>query len=304
VAWRPIAGSSLIVRGGYGMYRNNGIYQPIALLMSQQPPLSTAFSVSNRPDRPLSLANGFNASSSSGGNTFAVDPNLRVGVSQNWQVLVQRDVFGFLTFSASYLGTKGTRLLQEVLPNTYPSGAANPCPACPSGFVYLTSGGRSTRHAGQWQLRWRLHRGLAASVQYTVSKATDNAGAFTNVSLGGSAIAQDWLDLDAEQARSNFDQRHQVVSQIQYTTGIGAGGGGLLDGMRGRLFGGWTVTGQLTTGSGLPFTPVYLAPVAGTGVTGSLRPSLTGVSTRPVAGRYLNPEAYAAPAAGEWGNAP
>ena len=112
-------------------------------------------------------------------NTFAVDPNLRIGESQSWQLMVQRDLWGFLTFTASYLGTRGDHLLQEFLPNTFPAGAVNPCPSCPAGFVYLTSGGRSWRNAGQWQLRWRLHRGLAASVQYTLAKATDNAGAFT-----------------------------------------------------------------------------------------------------------------------------
>jgi hypothetical protein len=48
---------------------------------------------------------------------------------------------------------------------------------------------------------------------------------------------------------------------------------------------------------------VYLAPVAGTGVTGSLRPSLTGASLAAPAGYYLNPAAYAVPAPGQWGNA-
>jgi len=303
MAWRPIPGSSLIVRSGYGIYRNTGFYQPIALLMAQQPPLSTAFTVSNSREYALTLANGFAVPASSAGNTFAVDPDLRVSTSQNWQVLAQRDVWGFLTLTASYLGTRGGHLLQEFLPNTYPAGAVNPCPTCPSGVVYLTSGGHSARNAGQWQLRWRLHRGLAASVQYTLAKGTDNATAFANVNLAGNAIAQDWLDLDAEEARSNFDQRHQVVSQFQYTTGVGQGGGGLMSGTMERVLSGWTVAGQLTAGTGFPLTPVYLAPVAGTGVTGSLRPNLTGAPVAPPAGSYLNPSAYAAPLSGQWGNA-
>ena len=65
--------------------------------------------------------------------------------------------------------------MQEFLPNTYPAGASNPCPACPAGFVYLTSNGNSTRHAGQSQLRRRLRNGFTASVQYTLSKAIDDA---------------------------------------------------------------------------------------------------------------------------------
>jgi hypothetical protein len=36
---------------------------------------------------------------------------------------------GWMTMTATYLGTKGRHLMQEFLPNTYPMGAANPCPA-------------------------------------------------------------------------------------------------------------------------------------------------------------------------------
>ena len=59
VAWRPVPGSSLVVRGGYGVYRNTNVYQSIAMLLAQQPPLSKAFSVENSADHPLTLANGF-----------------------------------------------------------------------------------------------------------------------------------------------------------------------------------------------------------------------------------------------------
>ena len=109
---------------------------------------------------PLTLANGFIASPSITGNTFAIDPNFRVGYAQNWQASVQRDLPGSLQMTATYLGIKGTRGPQEFLPNTYPIGAANPCPACPTGFAYLTSNGNSTREAAQIQLRRRLHNGF------------------------------------------------------------------------------------------------------------------------------------------------
>ena len=301
VAWRPVPGSSLVVRLGYGIYRNQNVYQPIVTLLAQQPPFSKAFQLSNTPQTPLSLANGFNVPGVAGENTFAVDPNLRVGEAQNWQALVQRDLPGSMTITATYLGTKGTDLLQEFVPNTYPSGAINPCVSCPTGFVFLESNGTSSRHAGQVQLRRRLRNGLLASVQYTLSKATDNATAFAGVSLAGSAIAQDWRNLDAEMAPSNFDQRHQVTATAQYTSGMGAAGGALLDGWRGKALKGWTVTGQLTAGSGLPFTPIYNAAV--TGVTGSLRPTLTGASLSAPSGLYLNPAAYMAPPSGQWGDA-
>jgi carboxypeptidase family protein len=310
VAWRPVPGSSLVIRGGYGVYRNTNVYQALALLLAQQPPFSKTFSVDNSSAAPLTLASGFVAMQGTTSNTFAIDPDFRVGFAHNWQVSAQRDLPASLTIIGSYLGTSGRRLMQEFLPNTYPAGARNPCPSCPSGFVYLTSNGSSIRHAAQVQLRRRLRNGLTASTQYTLSKATDNAAAFLRAADGqqtaaaGAYIAQDWLNLEGDRGPSNFDQRHQLTVQLQYTTGMGITGGALVDGLKGSLFKGWTVTSQLTTGSGLPLTPVYLSSVPGTGVTGTIRADLTGVPTDAIPdGYYVNPAAYATPAPGRWGSA-
>ena len=240
-------------------------------------------------------------------DTYAVDPNFRVGYAQNWQLSLQRDLPGSLQLTATYLGIKGTRGVQEFLPNTYPLGAANPCPSCPAGFAYLASNGNSTRQAGQVQLRRRLHNGLTATVQYTFSKSIDDDSALGGqgavlptqtfgVPLGRSqgtaerkspdadelasasspTIAQNWLDLSAERGLSTFDQRHLLNVQVQYTTGMGLGGETLLSGWKGTLFKEWTFLTQITVGSGLPETPIYLAAVPGTGVTGSIRPDDTG----------------------------
>jgi hypothetical protein len=287
-------------------------------------------SVQNSAACPQTLASGFNSCSATTANTFAVDPNFRVGYAQTWQLAVQSDLPGALQMTATYLGIKGTRGVQEYLPNTYPIGATNLCPACPVGFVYRTSNGNSTREAGSLQLRRRLRSGFTATLQYTYSKSIDDdsilggqgpvattsasgtgPGATTGPTTGAAspspqtpAIAQNWLDLSAERGLSTFDQRHLMNATIQYTSGVGLGGGALLGGWRGKLLRRWTVTGQITAASGLPETPVYLAAVAGTGVTGPLRPSLTGAPLYSApAGLHLNPAAYKAPVPGEWGDA-
>jgi hypothetical protein len=78
----------------------------------------------------------------------------------------------------------------------------------------------------------------------------------------------------------------------------------LVNGWKGALFKEWTIASQITAASGMPLTPVDFAAVAGTGVTGSIRPDYTGAPLyNPPAGLYLNPAAYAAPQAGQWGNA-
>jgi hypothetical protein len=302
-SWRPLLGSSLVFRGSYGLYRNLGVYQPLALLLAQQPPFTKTVSVQNTALTPLTLANPF-SSFFSNTNTFAVDPNFRSGYAHAWQASMQSDLPASLTAIVQYDGSKGSHLMQASLPNTYPAGAVNPCGSCPAGFVYVTSNGTSLRNAVQFTLRRRLHSGLMASVQYTLSKSTDDAATFNTgtITPGSLAIAQDWLNLGAERAPSSFDQRHLVSAQGQYTTGQGIAGGTLVDGFWGTLFKDWTVTSQLSRGSGLPFTPISFAAVTGTGIVG-VRPALTGVTTTPAAGAYANPAAYTAPSPGTWGDA-
>ena len=137
-------------------------------------------------------------------------------------------------------------------------------------------------------------------MQSTWAKGIDNAA------LGGSGflIAQNWLDLRAERGRSSFDQRHVVGVQTQYTTGATSGAGFLTNGRTGAFFREWTFATQLNFGTGLPLTPTFFSPVAGTGVTGSIRANYTGADPYAAPpGLYLNPAAYTAPAPGQWGNA-
>jgi hypothetical protein len=303
ISWRPHSASSMVIRGGYGVYYNTSVYQAIATQMAQQAPLAKSVSVQNTATRPLTLADAFNASAATTPDTFAVDPHFLTGYTHTWQVSVQRDLPGALVLTGTYLGIKGTRGVQTFLPNTYPAGAANPCPACPTGYAYLASNGNSTQESGQVQLRRRLHNGLTATVQYTFAKAIDDA-ALGGRGQGAAVIAQDWLNLRGERGLSNFDQRHLLSVQTQYTTGMGVRGGTLVNGWRGTLFKEWTVATQISKGSGLPLNPVYPGPVNGTGVTGSIRPDYTGAPLyRAPSGLFLNPAAFAAPAPGHWGDA-
>jgi hypothetical protein len=174
ISWRPVAASTIVVRAGYGIYHDTSVYETSTLALAQQAPLSKSLSVENSAACPLTLANGFKPCSSITQNTFAVDPGFRIGYAQTWELAVQRDMPGAIQLNATYLGVKGTHGPQQFLPNTYPVGALNPCADCPSGFIYQTSGGNSTRHAAQIQLRRRLRSGFAASLLYTYSMSIDD----------------------------------------------------------------------------------------------------------------------------------
>jgi hypothetical protein len=317
----------VVVRAGYGIYHDTSVYLAPALQLAQQAPLSTSLNIQNSAACPLTLAAGFVECSSGNQDNNAVDPNFRVGYAQTWNLAVQRDLPFALQMTATYLGVKGTHGVQEFLPNTYPIGAVTPCPACPLDFEYRTSGGNSTRQSGQFQLRRRLKNGFTASALYTWSKSIDNDAALGGQGHVGAAsqgqaasdaaqtaspslaIAQNWLNLRAERSLSAFDQRQLLNLQVQYTTGQGAGGGTLMTGWRGRLFKEWTVLTQMSFGTGMPETPIYLAATPGTGFTGTIRPSLTGASIYAANNGatsnepHLNSAAYSSPAPGQWGTA-
>lgn len=309
VSWRPISGSSILVKAGYAINADTSVYQSMALLMAQQEPLSKSLIESNSAACPLTLANGFTPCTLS--PAFGVDPNFRVGYLQTWQASVQRDLPWSLQMTATYLGNKGTRGAQEFLPNTFAPGAANPCPTCPVGFEFLTSNGNSNRESGNLQVRRRLRAGLTATLTYTYAKSIDDDSTVGGMGAAGgtsncSVCAQDWTHLNGQRGLSTFDQRHLVNFTWQYTTGMGLGGKTLMSGWKGKLYKEWTLVNAVTWGTGFPLSPLISELVPGTGFTGTLRPDIisgTSVYTTNSPTQFLNINAFALPPSGQFGNA-
>ncbi len=288
---------------------------------SRANPFANSLQVNNS-DCPQTLRAGPTSCGISTRNTFAVDPNFRIGYAQAWNLSAQRNIPGALVATISYFGVKGTRGLQDLLPNTYPLGATASNPTAPVGFLYRSSNGDSIRHAGTLQIRRRLQSGLTVTGEYTYSRPVDNDSILggegpvaksllgntgstgSNNSSRTATIAQNWLNLRAERSLSTFDQRNLLTAIMQYTTGVGVHGGTLLSDWRSRFYKDWTVAMQASVGSGLPETPIYLAAVPGTGYTGSTRPDRTATDPyAATAGAFFNAAAFTAPASGAWGDA-
>ncbi len=143
--------------------------------MAQQPPFAQALSASTSTAVPLTIERGFLlASGSSMASTYAVDPNYRIGYAQTWTVTLQHDLPLSMFATVGYLGTKGTRLDQQFLPNSVAPGATEL--ALPHNYIYETSNGNSIYHAAQFQLNRRFHSGVGARASYQFSKSIDDAG--------------------------------------------------------------------------------------------------------------------------------
>jgi trimeric autotransporter adhesin len=303
LAWRPRNGKSMVVRAGYGLYYNTSVYNGIAANMAQQAPFAQTVNVSTSAANVLTLQNGFLASSTSGlTNTYAIDPNYRVGYAQTWNVTLQSDLKFGLFGTIGYLGTKGTRLDQQFIPNSVAPGAAESI--YPHGFIYETSNGNSTYHAAQFQLNRRMRSGLMANASYQFSKSIDNAGTGGR-GQGGTPVAQNWQDLSAERGLSSFDARHNLNIAFMYSTGMGMSGGSLLNGWKGKLFKDWNLMSNINVHSGNPLTATVggnLSQVGGTAVNSTVRADATGLPVE-ASGLLFNTAAFTSAAAGLWGTA-
>ncbi len=141
--------------------------------------------------------------------TFALDPNFRIGYIHYWQALVQQNLRGSFVATFTYSGNKGTHQVQEFLPWTFPAG--DPLSRVPArGYVYETSNGNSNYNAVSAQLQHRFHNGFLVNATYVFSKAIDDAQTLGGRGAAGSGYAQNWLDLSAERSLSSFNRTNTL----------------------------------------------------------------------------------------------
>ena len=303
IAWRPSSKRSSVFRAGYGVSYNTSVYSNVASQMSQQPPLATAFNLNIQNSPLLSIGNAFTnpaniRTNALTVNTFAVDPNYKIGYVHQWNFSLQQNLpYSFQT-SITYQGAKGTNLVRQFQPWVTPPNAATA--AYPTGYTYETYGGNSIFNGVSISLMRRFRGGLSANGSYTFSKSIDDGGA-----AAGGNMAQNWLNFRAERGLSSFDQRHNLSINFSFSTGQGRRGAGLVTGWKGLLVKDWTITSQIQVHNSNPMTATVGGNQVSRGSTSqTLRADATGITLSPqVAGQIFNPAAFAVPAAGFWGDA-
>ncbi len=306
LAWKvPHIKRSTIVRAGYGIYYNGQAYIPFGLELAEQPPFATAESVNTSLANPLTLATGFiSVTPRDITNTYAVNRYYRTPDAQTWNLTVQHELPHNFFAEIGYLGTKGTDLDVQLLPNEGPSSFGRSHQIGNAvGFTFDNSVGDSIYHALQLRVNRRFSGGISMQAFYTFSKSIDDSSSFGGA---GNTVAQNWLDLAAERGLSSFNRPQVLTFNWIYTSPFGTPTSRIAaDSKGGRLLRDWQLSGGLTAESGTPLTARVLgntAVLAQTGGIGSGRAEATGESIESATG-FFNLAAFTIPPEGEFGNA-
>ena len=311
VAFRPWVQHKLVFRAGYGIFFDSSVYQRLVVNLINQPPFAQASTLHTnltQPDQTLTLENGFpQVAPSVLRNTYAVDPNFHLPYGQSWNFGLEDEIARNVVFSATYTGTKGTKLDLLLGPNRFDARNQLAIRNAQQ-FTYETSGASSIYNGLQVGLRRQYHGGFSMGGNYTFSKSIDNAA---GVGGAGRIVAQD-LDLRAERGLSGFDVRHRLTLNHVYEFPFGErrrylNHGGALA----KVLDDWQVGGDATMQSGTPLTARVLGNQSGAGGIGAYfagRAEATGLPVglpgfQQSTLEYFNTGAFTLPPAGQFGNA-
>ena len=313
ITYVPWDSRKTVIRGGYGLFydmfavafftANTGFANGGALGVGNNPGGETpVFSITQRRQTAVNNVPIFGATPVPPYGAFAVSQNLKLPYVENFNVNVEQQMGPTTIAQVGFVGTRGHRLaLMRDINAPTPSAAGLSQARRPFATTFpqlaainqLESIGRSEYNSLQMSLIQSAFHGLSGRLNYTLSKAMDNGSEARNT------LPLNSLDIDADWGPAAFDIRHVLTAGFTYN--LPAFG-------TGRLGDGWQVNTISTFQSGTPFTITTGTDVSGTGVR-SDRPNLVGdpfanvvQPATPQSLQYFNPAAFAAPAAGTFGN--
>lgn len=207
-AYRLTQKGDLVLRGGWGMFYDLGTGEASNLL-SAFPNSANAF----LPGLPLPITNAAAITPSfsaqppySGFDIFAFAPNLHLPRSYQWNVAVEKSIWGPQALSLTYVGQVGRRLLrtqQETAPNSN---------FAPGSLLSISSNGDTSDYdALQVQYRRPMANRFQALLSYTWSHSID-----TNSDDSFFSNSVTIVPAQTDRGSSSFDLRHNFTGALTY----------------------------------------------------------------------------------------
>lgn len=293
-AWQPRALKDTVIRGGYGIFyeniQGNDIYN-----VAPNPPFSNNASIYNT---------SFSSPGGAAGTIFpaglqAYDPRYLQPYTQQWSFGVQRQLESRIMASLTYVGSKGTH--QDINVNINQPFAPVTSGPLNLGRPYLgfaninwyQNAVNTTYNSLQASVRFTGWRGLTAGMSYTYSHCLD----FTDGDVGGTI--NNAYNVGAEYGNCGFDIRHDFIFNYTYNLPFFSSD----TGAKGKLLGGWELSGITSFFTGRPFSVGFSGDPAHCGC-GGYRANVIGNPNSGLrnAAQWFNPAAFAAIPDGEFGN--
>jgi len=333
-SWDPRSNGKTAIRGGFGMYFDHLVAQPLNRALSRIPPYSVTA-------RVLGAAAAFPRLDSS----LLTSPPLTQVVSYGLQyemkdptkigytLSVQQQIASQTAITVAYAGAHSYHQLNgnngnNALPTEIRNGRKFFAPNSPRRNpnigqlqFWVTPEGASQYHSLQLGLNRRFGAGLQVQGSYTYAKNTNNAdGVFGRYLDVSGTVPQDPDDWRADWGLAGIDIRNYFSANFTYDLPFARN----MTGAAGKVLGRWQINGILTLSSGTPITIYSGFNRSRNGASGAQitdRPDLLpGFSSNPVKGvskgcpgvpagtklgtpdLYFDPCAFALPEPGFYGN--
>jgi hypothetical protein len=313
-AWAVDRERKNVVRGGYGIYYNQGALATSEGLFFNPPYFNLSVFFPGAGSAPT-LADPFPASFPVfiPQSATAYQRDLQTPWMEHWNVNLQHAIGHSRSLEFAYAGSRGHDLISARDMNQAPA-SPNPLNLRPNplfaDITLIESRGSSRYNALQIRYQDRPAYGSSILLAYTLSKSTDDASGFFT-SAGDPNFPQNSLDPAAERGPSSFDIRNRFsaayIKVLPFGPDQALGNLGVLS----TILANTDFELVATIQSGRPFTVALLPDIdnsntgrSNLGFGNNDRPNVSGTTSLPrgSADAWFNTAAYSMPAFGTFGN--
>ena len=327
IAWDVFGNGKTAFKAGFGLHR--ALLDALDYRLDQTAPYNTTLSFSNvtvdaLPSLSVRSAGGGLVSPSN------VQPDIATPTVLAWTARIEQEVAPHTTLTVGYVGSHGYHQILSEDQNT-PAYVVCPSAACPAslagGTVYYpttrlanpklanstswVSSGVSSYHALEVDARRQYASGLELRGVYTWSRNLDDGSAWnTSVSANTPAYVSfpGNPKVDYGLAATNISQAGAISGTWALPVGSGHTMLSKTSPFLRKAVDGWSLSGIATVESGFPFSPQLGYNPTGNGdsrnpARPALNPGFHGRVNPRTAKEWFDPEAFAAPYPGTFGNA-